>query len=200
MQRRTYRDSTTWRWKRRWWWGIHKPRDTKECEQSIRGQERSMEKLVSQPSCVHACKVASVRSDSETPRTVARQAPLSMGFSRKEHWSGLLCPPARDLPDPGIEHSPLHWQVGSLPLEPLGNPQEGSTLRISYSYTSSYCEWNMLPIMAVKKGCCGCQTQPALRGLKKGKSRALTQIAKVYIRGMISESPGSCIFSYIEKC
>ena len=35
--------------------------------------------------------------------TVARQAPLSMGLSRQEYWSGLPCPPARDLPDPGIE-------------------------------------------------------------------------------------------------
>ena len=35
--------------------------------------------------------------------TVARQAPLSMGFSRQEYWSGLLCPPPGDLPDPGIE-------------------------------------------------------------------------------------------------
>ena len=34
---------------------------------------------------------------------VAHQAPLSMGFSRKEYWSGLLCPPPGDLPDPGIE-------------------------------------------------------------------------------------------------
>ena len=31
------------------------------------------------------------------------QAPLSMGFSRQEYWSGLPCPPAGDLPDPGIE-------------------------------------------------------------------------------------------------
>ena len=38
-----------------------------------------------------------------TPGTVARQAPLSMGFSRQEHWSGLPFPPLRDLPDPGIE-------------------------------------------------------------------------------------------------
>ena len=38
-----------------------------------------------------------------TPWTVARQAPLSMGFSRQEHWSGLLCPPPGDLPDPGME-------------------------------------------------------------------------------------------------
>ena len=35
--------------------------------------------------------------------TVARQAPLSMGFSRQEYWSGLPCSPPGDLPDPGIE-------------------------------------------------------------------------------------------------
>ena len=34
---------------------------------------------------------------------VARQAPLSTGFSRQESWSGLPCPPPGDLPDPGIE-------------------------------------------------------------------------------------------------
>ena len=34
--------------------------------------------------------------------TVAHQAPLSMGFSRQAHWSGLLCPLPGDLPDPGI--------------------------------------------------------------------------------------------------
>ena len=34
---------------------------------------------------------------------VAHQASLSMGFSRKEYWSGLLCPPPEDLPNPGIE-------------------------------------------------------------------------------------------------
>ena len=31
------------------------------------------------------------------------QAPLSMGFSRQEYWSGLPCPPPGDLPDTGIE-------------------------------------------------------------------------------------------------
>ena len=40
---------------------------------------------------------------SATPWTVARQAPLSMGFSRKEFWSGLPCPPLGALPDPGLE-------------------------------------------------------------------------------------------------
>ena len=35
--------------------------------------------------------------------TIARQAPLSMGFCRQEYWSGLPFPPPGDLPDPGIE-------------------------------------------------------------------------------------------------
>ena len=39
--------------------------------------------------------------------TVAHQAPLSMGFSRQEYWSGLPCPPPGDLPDPGIEPASL---------------------------------------------------------------------------------------------
>ena len=39
--------------------------------------------------------------------TVARQAPLSTGFSRQEHWRGLPCPPPRDLPDPGLEPTSL---------------------------------------------------------------------------------------------
>ena len=42
-----------------------------------------------------------------TPRTVACQAPLSMGFSRQEYWSGLPCLPPGDLPDPGIEATSL---------------------------------------------------------------------------------------------
>ena len=38
-----------------------------------------------------------------TPWTIARQAPLSMGFSRQEHWSGLPVPSPGDLPGSGIE-------------------------------------------------------------------------------------------------
>ena len=38
-----------------------------------------------------------------TPWTVAYQAPLSMGFSREEYWSGLPFPSPGDLSDPGIE-------------------------------------------------------------------------------------------------
>ena len=39
--------------------------------------------------------------------TVAHMAPLSMRFSRQEYWSGLSCPPAGDLPDPGFEPASL---------------------------------------------------------------------------------------------
>ena len=42
-------------------------------------------------------------SDHATLWTVAHQAPLSMGFSRQEYWSGLPCPSPGDLPDLGIE-------------------------------------------------------------------------------------------------
>ena len=45
-------------------------------------------------------------SYSVTPRTVARQAPPSMGFSGQEYWSGLPFPTPGDLPNPGIRLSP----------------------------------------------------------------------------------------------
>ena len=45
----------------------------------------------------------SVMSDSATPWTAARQAPLSMGFSKQEYWSRLPIPILEDLPDSGIE-------------------------------------------------------------------------------------------------
>ena len=46
-----------------------------------------------------------------------------MEFSWQEYWSGLLCPPPGDLPDPGIKPaSPTLW-ADSLPSEPSGKPQ-----------------------------------------------------------------------------
>ena len=42
-----------------------------------------------------------------TPWTVASQAPLSMGFSRQEYWSGLPRPPPGDPPNPGIKPTSL---------------------------------------------------------------------------------------------
>ena len=59
-----------------------------------------------------------------TPWTVALQAPLSMGFSRQEYWSGLPFPPG-DLPDLWIKPMTLcllHRQADSLPLYHLGSP------------------------------------------------------------------------------
>ena len=50
-----------------------------------------------------------------TPWTVAPQAPLSMGFPRKEHWSGLPGPLPGDLPNSESNLSLLHWQADSLP-------------------------------------------------------------------------------------
>ena len=50
-----------------------------------------------------ASLVTSVVSDSATIWTAAHQAPVSMGFSWQEYWSGLLCPSPGNLPNPGIE-------------------------------------------------------------------------------------------------
>ena len=55
-------------------------------------------------------------------QTVARQAPLFMGFSRQENWSGLPFFSLGDLPDIGIEPRCLALQVDSLLSESLGKP------------------------------------------------------------------------------
>ena len=53
---------------------------------------------------------------------VARQAPLSMEFSRQEYWSGLPFPSPGDLRDARINPQSLALQVDSLPSEPAGKP------------------------------------------------------------------------------
>ena len=59
-----------------------------------------------------------------TPWTVANQAPLSMGFSRQEYWSGLPFPSPGDLPDPGIKpRSPALWADALLSEPPGANSQ-----------------------------------------------------------------------------
>ena len=62
--------------------------------------------------CVCVCMLSRVQLFA-TPWTLAHQAPLSMGFSRQEHWSGSPFPSPGDLPDPGIEPASL----ASLALE-----------------------------------------------------------------------------------
>ena len=56
-----------------------------------------------------------------TPWTIVHHGPLSMEFSRQEHWSGLPCPSPGDLPDPGIEHWSPALQADSLLSELSGN-------------------------------------------------------------------------------
>ena len=65
------------------------------------------------------------------PWTVAYQASLSMGFSKQEYLSGLPFPPARGLPDPGIERMSLVSPAlagGFLTPVPAGKPHPMSLL------------------------------------------------------------------------
>ena len=77
------------------------------------------------------CDSCSVMSNSLYPWTVARQPPLSVGFPRQEHRSGLPFPSLGELPDTGIEpvtptSSPA-LQMGSLPLS-----HQGSLANLNY--------------------------------------------------------------------
>ena len=70
-----------------------------------------------------------------TPWTVAYQAPLSMGFSRQERWSGLPFPSPGDPLDPGIKPRSPALQADALLPEPPGKPilpqKEDASVRCS---------------------------------------------------------------------
>ena len=73
----------------------------------------------------------SIMSNSATPWTVALQAPLSMGFSRQEYWSGLPFPPPGNLPDMGWNLGLLClllWQADYLLRNHLGNRDQTQAL------------------------------------------------------------------------
>ena len=57
------------------------------------------------------------------PQIVVHQAPLSMGFSRQEYWSGLPFPSPEDLPNTGIEPGSPALQADSLLFELQGSPK-----------------------------------------------------------------------------
>ena len=59
-----------------------------------------------------------------TPGTVATQAPLSVGFPRQEHWSGLPFPPPAYLSHPGIEPKSPALAGRFFTTEPPGKPRE----------------------------------------------------------------------------
>ena len=70
------------------------------------------------------------------PWTVAHQAPLSMGFSRQEYWTGLPFPSPGDRPDPGIkgiEPGSPAVQADSLATEPPGKPSVSNSSSIFFS-------------------------------------------------------------------
>ena len=58
---------------------------------------------------------------------IAYHTLLSMGLSRQEYWSGLPCPLAGDLPNPGIQLGAPALQANSLLSEPPGKPS-GQTI------------------------------------------------------------------------
>ena len=78
---------------------------------------------------MHACLLSHVRLFG-TPWTVARQAPLFMGFSRQEYWIGLLFPPPGDLADPGVEPASLALAGKFFIPEPPGKPAKTSSQQI----------------------------------------------------------------------
>ena len=73
---------------------------------------------------MHACLLSSFGCLKlfVVPRTVVGQAPLSMGFSWQEYWSGLPFPSPGDLSDPGIKPGSPALQADSLPSKPPGKP------------------------------------------------------------------------------
>ena len=77
--------------------------------------------MIHMPSCACMLSRFSCGLLFATPWTTACQAPLSMGFSRQEYWSGLPSFPPRALPDLCFSCL-LHLQADSLPLVPPGRP------------------------------------------------------------------------------
>ena len=65
---------------------------------------------------------------------IAHQAPLSMGLSQQEYWSGLSCPPPGDLPNRGIKPRSPTLQANSLPDEHKGKPLIILTFYLTYFF------------------------------------------------------------------
>ena len=97
-----------------------------EQEVSVKGKLRNLSKAWIAVTTVYPCMLAKSLQSCPT-LCVARQASLSMGFSRREHWGGLPCPPPGDLPDPGIKPGRVSYTFcicrrGLYHWHHLGNP------------------------------------------------------------------------------
>ena len=109
---------------------------------------------------------------------VAHQAPLSMGFSRQEYWSGLPCPPPGDLPDPGIEPAspvaPCILAGGFSTTEPPGKPKEkpacpyftpdSTSLLYWQVHTTHRASWG--PLILTEEGVVSSEAPLSVRKLK----------------------------------
>ena len=69
--------------------------------------------------------------------TVAHQAPLSMGFSRQEYWSGLSCPPPANLPYLGIEPTSLMSPALAVRFLTTSTPWEAHVQYIAYYFSDN---------------------------------------------------------------
>ena len=85
------------------------------------------------------------------PCTVAHQAPLSMGFSRQEYWSGLSFPSPGNLPDPGIKPRSPALQTGTLTSEPPGKPQNNTNEYFNKSTNSEILKNKSIMFRETKK-------------------------------------------------
>ena len=117
---------SSWRWEA----GERKDLLKERCIWCDPGRRTGCLKWIEKRSGQHgaSCVLLTLSCLSATPWTVAHQAPLSMGFSRQEYWSGLPCPPPGDLPDPGIESRAPTMQAGSLPSEPIPFAREANRI------------------------------------------------------------------------
>ena len=102
--------------------------------------------------CVYSKLLSHIRLFG-TPWTVTHQSPLSMGFSRQEHWSGLPFPSPGDLPNAGIKQGSPALQVDSLPSEPPEKPL------ISYTPMQNK-KLKKCLISELAESCCQSKTSP----------------------------------------
>ena len=99
-----------------------------------------------------------------TPSTVACQAPLSMGFSRKEYWNGLPFPFPGDLPNPGFKPRSPTLQADSLLSEPPGKPKntgDGSLSLLQGTF----------PTQVLNRGVNSFPSEPPRKSIKRKKKK-----------------------------
>ena len=92
--------------------------------------------------------------------STAHQDPLSVGFSRQEHWSGLPCSPPGDLPDPGIEPE-------SLMSPALGGRFFTNNATWETTHICIYLYTGLLQWLSGKESACQCRRHRFNPGIRK---------------------------------